>query len=33
MRYEASIVPTQLNPELTPELEREVRFFLMISKS
>ncbi len=28
MPYEASIVPTQLNPELTPELEREVRFFL-----
>ncbi len=28
MRYEASIVPTQLNPELPPELEREVRFFL-----
>jgi hypothetical protein len=28
MRYDASIVPTQLNPELTPELEREVKFFL-----
>jgi ectoine hydroxylase-related dioxygenase (phytanoyl-CoA dioxygenase family) len=28
MRYDAAIVPAQLNPELTPELEREVKFFL-----
>jgi hypothetical protein len=28
MSYELSIVPTQLNPELTPELERDVAFFM-----
>lgn len=28
MPYDVSIVPTQLNPELTPELEREVKFFM-----
>src|SRR4029453_18565445 len=28
MRYNASIVPQQMNPELSPELEREVRFFM-----
>ena len=28
MPYDVSIVPQQLNPELTPELECEVRFFM-----
>ena len=28
MRYDASIIPSRLNPPLTPELEREVNFFL-----
>src|SRR5262245_23825451 len=28
MRYDFSTAPTQLNMELTPEQEREVRFFL-----
>src|SRR5262245_29945246 len=28
MRYDFSMAPTQLNMELTPELEREVHFFL-----
>jgi len=28
MRYDAAIVPQQMNRELTPELEREVKFFL-----
>ncbi|MBX3012802.1 MAG: phytanoyl-CoA dioxygenase family protein [Caldilineaceae bacterium] len=28
MRYDTAIVPQQLNPTLTPELEQEVKFFL-----
>ncbi len=28
MPYDAAIVPAQLNPELTPALEREVKFFM-----
>ena len=28
MRYDSSIMPQHLNPTLTPELEREVNFFM-----